>query len=83
MFRGSGGIAVRGIHHHNAFFARGRNIDIIETDARPPDNLQPMRRFEQVGGDPGGAADHQTFVLTDDFFQLLRRKSGFYVHFQA
>ena len=71
MFRRGGGIAIRGVHDHNPLLAGGRDIDVVQADAGPPDNLQFVGRLEQVGGHLGGAADHQALIIADDLFQLL------------
>src|SRR4029077_18353180 len=39
MLTGGYIVAAGGVHHHNPFFACGINVNVFETDARPPNNL--------------------------------------------
>ena len=76
-------VAGRGIHDHDAPFGRRRDIDVVQTDPGPSDNLEPTACFQQVFGHLRRAADDQGVIVSDDGLELFRCKACFDVHINA
>ena len=74
------GIAIGGVHHHDAARRRFGNIDIVDADAGPPDNLQLRRRVEDLACHLGRRADRQPVIPADDGGKLGRLQPGLHIH---
>ena len=80
---GSGDRVAEGrVHHHDPFGAGSRDIDIIDPDPGPSDDLQIVGTRDQVCRRLGGRADRQAVILTNDIGQFLRllAQTGLEVH---
>ena len=81
---GSGdGVPVRGVHDHDSTLACCRYIYIIQADSGPPDDLQAIGRFKDVGSDLGGAPDNKAVVKAYYPFQFFRGKAGIDVYINS
>ncbi len=47
----------RRVDHHDAAGGRSRYVDVVQTDAGPSHDLEPVGRRQRLGVDLGGAAD--------------------------
>lgn len=65
---GGNGVAGRGVHHDHAVIGGGFAIDVVNTDARTSDGFEIGSGGEDLAGDFGLGANHETVILTDDFF---------------
>ena len=70
-------IAERRVHHQHALRGRRGDIDIVDADAGPADDLQPCRRIEDFAGHAGGRPDGQPVIRADDALQFVRRHARF------
>jgi len=77
------GVARRGVHDGDALASGGVQIDVVDTDSGPSDNLKTLARFNNVRGDLGGAADHQRIVGSDSLSQWFGLLTGVDVHLVA
>src|SRR5947208_2459279 len=73
---GRDGVAAGRVHDDDAAARGGGDVDGVHADAGPDDGPQLAGVFEQVGGDPGGAADDDAVggaegVLEDGAGQAL------------
>ena len=71
MFRGRDRIAERRVHDHDTAAGRGRNIDIVDTDAGASNDLQTVRLIEQFFGDFGCRANGQPIISADNTEQFF------------
>ena len=71
MFRDRYGIAAGRIHHQHSGSRCGRQIDVIDTDARAPDDPQLRRLLQHLRRDLHGAADNQRVSLAPDASRTL------------
>ena len=83
MFGGCDRISIRGIHHHDTLCRRRWNIDIVNANASPADDLQIGGRGKNVCRHPGRRADGKPVIFTDDVSQLIRAEAGLYIHLNA
>ena len=74
------GIAVGGVHHHDAARRRLGNVDIVDADTGPPDNLQVRRGVEDLARHLGRRADRQPVIPADDGGELGRLQPGLHIH---
>ena len=74
--------SARRVHHHDAAPAGRREVDVVDPHARPPDDLQPLARLEDLRRDLGRAADREPVVLPDDREELRRLEPDLDVHLQ-
>ena len=71
MLGGACRVSRRRIHHHDPL-ARGRwEVDIVDSDARPHDRLEPRLIFQEGGGQLGGATNDDAVGLVERFAHLL------------
>ena len=68
-------VGLRRVHDHHASARRLDDVDVVEPDARPPDDHELSRRFEHLGRDLGRAAYHEGPRALDRFEQLLARET--------
>ena len=80
MFRRGDRIAKRGVHHHNAARGCRRNIDIVDANPGPADDLQVGGRGQYIFGRLGGGADGKAVIIADDGDQLVLGQPGFLMH---
>ena len=59
-------LPVRGIHDDDPLLRGGGNIDIVNADARPPNDFQPVGDGDDLFGDFGRRADGQTVIFTNN-----------------
>ncbi len=52
-------VRLRRVHHHHAAPGRRFDVDVVEPDPGAADDHELVGRFEHLGGDLRGAADHQ------------------------
>src|SRR5919108_2085886 len=76
-------IAPRGIHHHDAFLAGSIDINVLEADASPANNLELARRLDQFGGDFRAAANDPTLVIGNNLLDLWRLEPQPNIHLEA
>ena len=76
MFGGGDRIAKRRVHHHDALHRRGGDIDIVDADPGPANDLQVGCGFDQLLGQLGGRADRKAIILADNRFQFFGRFTG-------
>jgi hypothetical protein len=77
MLRGGDRIAERRVHDDHASRRRGRNVDVVDADARAADDLQFLGALEQFRGDFGGGANREPVIVADDLGELFFVESGF------
>ncbi len=85
MFGGGDHVAVRRVHHDHTLFGGGLLVDVVGSDACPPDDLEIGRVFQDRGRDAGGRADGKAIILADDLGQpvLVLAQIGFEIDFNA
>ena len=83
VLRGGDRVAGRGVDDGDPRPRRCVEIDVVDTDTRPPDDDQPRARGDHVGIDLDLAADDQRLVLGDDRKELLPRAARALVDFVA
>ena len=71
MFGGSDGVSLRGIHDQNTLLGRGRNIDVVDTDASTTDDFQAACGSDHLGGDLRAGTNHEAVVVTNDGNQFI------------
>ena len=76
-------IAERRVHDHHALGAGGGNIDIVDPDARTPDNLQIVRGIDDILGNLGGRTDGEAIILADDRLQFIGRHARLHIDVAA
>ena len=80
---GGDGVAEGGVHHHDPGLGGGGNVDIVDADARPADDLQRLCRRDHVGVGLGGGTDGQTVILTDDLQEFSLGQAGLHIGLHA
>ena len=83
MLGGGDRIAERRVHHDHAASGRGRNVDVVDADARAADDLQFRRAFEQLGRDFGVGANGEPVIVANDLGELLLVETRFDVDLDA
>ena len=68
-------VRLRRVDDHDAAPGGGLDVDVVEPDAGPADDHELVARFEHLGGDLGGAADHERRRAADRLEQLARRQA--------
>ena len=68
-------VGLRRVHHHDAAPGGRFDVDVVEADAGPADDDELVGRLEDLGGDLGGAADHQRRRAADRVEQLARARA--------
>src|SRR5262249_5241336 len=48
------------------------DVDVVDTDSRPADDLQPLASFDELGGELRRGADDDRVVRADDLRELGR-----------
>ncbi len=77
MLGDGGGVPARRVHHDDAAFGRGVDVDRVDTRSGPADHFETLARLDGGASDLGGAADDQPFVLADALDQLaLAERAG-------
>ena len=76
-------VAERRVHDDHAARCGGRNVDVVDADAGPADDLQSGRALQQFGGDLGRRPDRQTVVFADDLGEFVLVQPWFDVDFDA
>jgi hypothetical protein len=71
VFRGGRGGPAGRVHHQDAPLRRGGDVDVVDSDAGPPDHPKPLRAVDQLPVDPGRAPNDDTVHLADDPEQPL------------
>ena len=71
---------LRRVRHDDPAPRRCVDVDVVDTHAGAPDDLQPLGALDQVGGQLGRRADDDRVVAADD---LLERALGIDVHVEA
>src|SRR5206468_1011610 len=69
VFGGGHDVRGRRVHHEHTALGRGGYLHIVQSDTRPGDHLEPVRRGQHLGVDLGGGADQQRVGLLDGFEQ--------------
>ena len=64
-------VAGRGVDDHDPGPRRGLQVDVVDTDAGPPDDDQPRGGGDELGVDLDLAADDQRVVVGQDRAQLI------------
>ncbi|NIO17018.1 MAG: hypothetical protein GTN70_08470 [Deltaproteobacteria bacterium] len=71
MLRRRDRIPPGGIHDDDAVFRGRADIDVVYTDASPPDDLESLYAAKDLSRDFRPAPDDDGVVGVDHFFQLL------------
>ena len=71
---GGADVALGGVGDDHALFGRGIDVDVVDADARAPDDHQLGCRPEERGRDVGPRADDQSVGVGDGRVQLLARR---------
>ena len=71
------------IHHHHAARRGGRNIDIVDPDAGPPDNLEIWRGRQNIRRHLGGGADGEAVIIADDGGEFLGGEARLHIDLDA
>ena len=69
---GGHGVARGSVNDGNAAPGGGFEVDVVDADARPADDLEVRPGFEDVSGDLGVAADDEGFAVGDAVEELSR-----------
>ena len=69
---GSHVVAARRVHDHDAFFARGLDIDILDADASPANDFEIFRGPDEIRGHLSAAANHPAVIFSDNLFEICR-----------
>ena len=78
-FRRRDCIARGGVHHDNALFGSGGNVDIVDADARAAYRLELLGASQNIGGDVGFGTDDDCVRIGYELFHLFgSRAVGFY-----
>ena len=76
MFGCSDRIAVGRIHDNDAALGCRRDIDIVDPDAGAADDLEIVRRVEQLGGDLCRRAHREPLIARQAALQFGRAEPG-------
>ncbi len=71
MLGGRDGIAERRVHDDDAARGRCRNIDVVDADAGPADDLQAFGAFQDLRRNLGCRADGEAIVIADNGGKLV------------
>ena len=77
------GVPIRRVHHQNAHFGGGFQVDVVDSDSGATHNLQFWCGFEQIERHFGLGANHQSVIVFDRFKKLRTRKFGRFNGFDA
>ena len=83
VFGGRDRIAERRIHDDHAARGRGGDVDVVDADARAPDDLQLRCALEQFGRDLRRRTNREPVIVADDAGELVLVEAGLYVHLDA
>ena len=83
MLGGGDRIAERRVHHDHAASGGGRNVDVVDADARAADDFQFRRALEQLGCDFGVGANGEPVIVANDLGELLFVETRFDVDLDA
>ena len=83
MFGRRDGIAVGGVHHHDAIRRRGFDIDVVDTDPGASDDFEVGSRRKDLGRHLGRRPYGQTVILADARDQLVRLHADFHIDLDA
>ena len=74
-------VAMRRVHHHDTARRRRRDIDIVDPDPGPANNLQIVGSGENIPGHLGGRPDGQPVIIADDGGKFGRIEAGLHIDF--
>jgi hypothetical protein len=77
------GVPARGVHDDDAALACGVDVDVVDPDAGPPDDLEVVGPIDDLLRDLRGAADGKAVVVLDNPLELVGREAGHHVHLEA
>ena len=76
MFGGGYRIAERRVHDDDAAGRRGGDVDIVDADTGPTDDLEIGRRVEDVGRHLRRGADGKAIIVANDRLQFVLGEAG-------
>jgi len=71
MLGGGDRVAEGRVHHDDAPRGCRLDVDVVDADARSPDDLELLGRGDDLRGGLGRGSHGETVVGTDDFFELV------------
>jgi hypothetical protein len=73
-------VAAGRVLHDDAAPRGGRDVDVVDADAGPADDLEPLAGLDHVGGDLAARTDQEAVELADDRLEVAGRQSEADVH---
>ena len=83
MFRCGDRIAEGRVHHHHATRRGSRNIDIVDPDAGPANDLEIGCRRQNILSHLGGGTDSEAVIIADDGREFLWREARLHIDLDA